>query len=99
MKNLKLLIVAALVAVVVIAVTNSDKLEENLSWMFEADDSHIALPELSNKEIERVANENKSLETQKTPAKKSIIVKAKEAAEEIDEEITDNNEELEEITN
>lgn len=91
MKNLKLFIVAAIVGLVVIGAANINKIEENLSWMFEADDSQIALPELSNKEIEEVANKNKTLEVEN--------IELKTNNKTIDKVVNNKNEELEEITN
>ena len=58
MKNLKILIFAIILAILIIAGMNTDKIKENLNWMFETDQSSSSLPELSNQEIEKVANEN-----------------------------------------
>ncbi len=59
MKNLKIFITAIAVTATMVIYINTDKIKDNLSWIFEADESQIALPDLSNREIEEAANKNK----------------------------------------
>lgn len=58
MKNLKIFIFAIVLALLIIAGMSMDKIKENLNWMSETDESSSSLPELSNREIEKVTNEN-----------------------------------------
>ncbi len=72
MKNLKLFVIAIFVAFGVIVVANMDKAKENMSWVFEDDESQVALPELSNKEIEETASKN-GAEFEKRPAPAAVL--------------------------
>ncbi len=52
-KNLKILLAAAIVLTLgLVAVNNKSAISENLGWMFEGKDEEVALPDLSNEEIE-----------------------------------------------
>ncbi len=56
-KAVQIIIVAvALVAGVVVGVKYSEQLKNNFSWMSESKDEEVALPDLSNEEIDGAAS-------------------------------------------
>ena len=58
MKSFKILLLSFITAVVILGFVNADKIKNNMSWMFETEQSPSDLPELSNKEIEEVVSKN-----------------------------------------
>lgn len=58
MKGFKVIILSSVTAIVILGFVNADKIRNNVSWMFEVEQSAAELPELSNKEIEEVVSKN-----------------------------------------
>ena len=58
MKSFKILLLSAVTALAILGFVNADKIKNNMSWMFETEQSASDLPELSNKEIEEVVSKN-----------------------------------------
>ncbi len=58
MKSFRILLLSIITAIAILVFVNADKIKNNMSWMFETEQSASDLPELSNKEIEEVVSKN-----------------------------------------
>ncbi len=74
---MKALIITAIVAIIIAVSINTDKIKENLSWVFEVEQEAAALPDLSNKEIEETVTQNRKKERGATPVKNKNTVMPK----------------------
>jgi len=72
-----IVVAAALVAGVVVGVKYSEQLKGHFSWMSESKDEEVALPDLSNEEIDGAAN---------SEAGQDVLTNSKEATEEVSSE-------------
>ena len=59
--KIKTIFVVIVTLVLIGALVNMKGFKDSLTWAFEEDGSESSLPELSNREIEEVANKNKDI--------------------------------------
>jgi len=68
-KAIKIVVVAAVAALAFVAgVKYSEQVKSHASWMFESKEDEVALPDLSNEEIENAASSEQDILTNKAAA-------------------------------
>jgi len=80
-KNTKTLIIVAVAAVAaLVAFKNIDSIKSSLGWMSESKDEEVALPDLSNEEIENAASGTEANAPVAAPAEAAAEAAAPAAA-------------------